>query len=61
MKEIREKIVVVKREGIVYRYITKALVDREDRYIGCFKTKEEAVDAYKKFKERLENDCTDAR
>lgn len=40
------------RKGKLYRYIVKTTLNKERRYIGCFKTREEAVEAYKQFKEK---------
>ena len=44
----------VKRNGEVYRYMVRTTVNKERRYIGCFKTREEAETAYRKFKEKLD-------
>lgn len=47
-----ECIFEVYRKGQLYRYIVRTTLNKERRYIGCFKTKEEAVEAYQQFKEK---------
>ncbi|NDC55519.1 MAG: hypothetical protein EBZ69_01665 [Alphaproteobacteria bacterium] len=41
-------VFLMKRNGLPYRWIVKTTVNRERVYLGCFKTKEEAVKAWKK-------------
>jgi hypothetical protein len=47
-------VFVIKRNGEVYRYMVRTTVNKERRYIGCFKTREEAEAAYLKFKEKID-------
>lgn len=45
-------VFVVKRNGKPYRYMVRTYINRERRYIGCFRTEEEATIAYNKFMQR---------
>jgi hypothetical protein len=42
-------VFLMKRKGVPYRWIVKTTVNRERVYLGCFKTKEEAVKAWNRF------------
>lgn len=49
-KEVKSKCVfLMKRNGKPYRYMVRTYIDKERRYIGCFKTEQEAIIAYNKF------------
>lgn len=37
----------VKRNGEIYRYVVKVTHNRERVYVGCYKSKEEAIHAHK--------------
>lgn len=45
-------VFLMKRNGKPYRYMVRTYINKERRYIGCFKTQEEAAIAYNKFMQR---------
>lgn len=46
-------VYIYNKDGKPYRWIVKTTIDRERKYLGCYKTETEAVRAYEKFIERL--------
>lgn len=42
-------VFLMKRNGEPYRWIVKVTVQKERKYVGCFKTKPEAVQALNSF------------
>lgn len=42
-------VFLMKRNGEPYRWIVKVTIKKERKYIGCFKTKPEAVQALNSF------------
>lgn len=42
-------VFLMKRNGEPYRWIVKVTIQKERKYIGCFKTKPEAVQALNSF------------
>lgn len=52
-KQFKEEcIFIIKKNGMPYRYVLKTTENKEWRYLGCFKTMEEAKQAFKNYKER---------
>lgn len=45
-------IFVMRKDGKPYRYVVKVTVNHERRYIGCYKTEKEAVNAYCEYVKR---------
>jgi len=45
-------VFVMKRNGKPYRYMVRTYINKERRYIGCFKTEEEATIAYNRFMQK---------
>lgn len=44
----------IKRNGKVYRYMSRVIIDNIKYYIGCFETEEQASNAYVKFMNKYE-------
>lgn len=42
-------VFMMKRNGEPYRWIVRVTVQKERRYVGCYKTKPEAVSALQAF------------
>jgi hypothetical protein len=52
-KKSKNKCVfLIKRNGKPYRYMVRTYINKERRYVGCFKTEDEAVNAYNNFLHR---------
>jgi hypothetical protein len=43
----------VKKNGEVYRYIVRTVIKGKTHYLGCYKTRSEAVKVYDKFAAKL--------
>ena len=43
-------VYLIKRDGKVYRYMTRVIVKGKTHYLGCYKTQKEATKAYEAFK-----------
>lgn len=41
----------IKKDGKIYRYMVRTIINRESFYIGCFKTEQSATEAYQRFTE----------
>ncbi len=50
-----ECVFLMKKDGKPYRYMVRTYINKERRYIGCFKTQDEAVKAYNAFMQREHN------
>ena len=50
----RDCVYLMMKHGKPYRWIVKVTVNNERKYIGCFKTSEEARAAYKEWKKTNE-------
>ena len=48
-------VFVIKRNGKPYRYMTRTVLNNTKIYLGCYKTPEEAHEAYQKFMYELHN------
>lgn len=44
----------INKNGKPYRYVARTTIKTKTHYLGCYKTEQEAVDAYNKFKESLQ-------
>lgn len=42
-------VFVMQKDGKAYRYVVRVTVNHERRYVGCFKTEKEAINAYKQY------------
>lgn len=48
-------VFVIKRNGKPYRYMARTALNNTKIYLGCYKTPEEAHDAYQKFMSQFYN------
>ena len=49
MSERQLCVFMMKRNGRPYRWIVRVTVQKERRYVGCYKTRPEAVNALRAF------------
>lgn len=42
-------VFLMKRNGEAYRWVVKTTINRERVYVGCFETKEQAINAWNQF------------
>jgi hypothetical protein len=53
-KDSKTCVFKINKDGKPYRYVARTTIKTKTHYLGCYKTEQEAVNAYVKFKESLQ-------